>query len=245
MSIAKKTKNFLERLQNLSEKKKKIILWVVVIILAVTMLSFWIGSALKSFSKMSESLKIPSIESPNDSSKNSTADIFQNMNQDNENAIAAQTADWKIYTNSNYNFQIKYPLDWTFREYNSGAAFYPKDKPNEQGSVVVGFYKRGLDYCKIPFDDYVKIAGPSEIQNYESLNTINQGEASDGTKTYQTTWNYTDLQGVGKISLPITYFETKIELCGDVEMLLNDNNYSDIYNKIISTFKFTPINNKT
>lgn len=51
----------------LSENKKKIILWTIVIILAIIMGSFWIKGALKSFSKIGESvadINLPEINMP-------------------------------------------------------------------------------------------------------------------------------------------------------------------------------------
>lgn len=64
MSIAEKNRIFLEKLRNLSDAKKRIILWTVVIILGLTMGYFWINSTVKSFSKMGEPVKIPSIGAP-------------------------------------------------------------------------------------------------------------------------------------------------------------------------------------
>jgi hypothetical protein len=226
--ISEKIKGFLEKLQNLPDHEKKIILWAIVIIFTIILGYFWSIRAtnnLKEIGNNVNQIKFPEIQMP--------ATVSLDIEKQND-----QTAGWKTYTNDKYNFEIKYPLDWNFREYNSGAAFFPKDKPNEQGSINIGFYKRGNAYCKIPFEDYVKIAGPSEIQNYESINTIDGGKDQDGFGAYQITWNYTDSQGFGKISLPITYFEMKSEVCGSIEILLNDNNYSDIYNKIISSFNF-------
>jgi hypothetical protein len=200
---------------------------------------FWINSTVKSFSKIGEPVKIPSIGAPQMPALNILQTTTPSDGTLFVGATASQTADWKIYTNNDYNFQIEYPSDWSAREYGSGVALSPKNKLTQDGAINIEFLKRGVSYCKIPFADYVKIAGPSEIQNYESVNTINEGATDSGLDTYQVTWNYIDMQGAGKISLPIAYFETKPELCGDIEAFLNDNNYSDIYNNIILTFKFT------
>ena len=59
-----KIKNYLEKLQNLPENKKKIILWTIVVILAVIMGFFWIRGAMDSLSKIGEgvqNIKIPEI----------------------------------------------------------------------------------------------------------------------------------------------------------------------------------------
>jgi len=239
MNITSKIKSFLEKLQNLPEHSKKIILWSVVAVFAVILGYFWIINAVSSFDKISKNVaqvKIPEIQVPNVQP--------QNIQTTGLPAQSQQTTEsWKTYTNEKYSFEIKYPADWSFRDYESGAAFFPTEKLSENttgnGSLNVGFNKRGSDYCKIPFEDYVKIAGPSEIQNYESVNTINSGVNGNGIVIYEITWNYTDTQGKGKISLPIDYFQQSPENCGGIEAFLNDNNYSDIYNKIISSFNFT------
>lgn len=226
-------KEFITKLQNLPDKQKKIVLWTIVVILGLIMSYFWINSAMKRFSTIGEAvqdIELPQIETPN-------IDALNNL-------LSDQTADWKTYKNDEYGFEIKYPLDWAFRQYISGAAFFPENKSAENttgnGALNVGFYQRGSNYCEIPFADYVKIAGPSEIQNYESLNIIESGVNNNGIEMYKIAWNYTDFKGDKKVSLPITYFGAANEqLCGSVDAFLNDSSYSDIYSKMISTFKFT------
>ena len=231
MSFTGKIKNFLEKLRELPEHQKKVILWIIVAILGAVMISFWVETALKSFGDIAKSVKVPSIELPKPSFNTNTVAETQKGETDN----------WQTYTNKKYNFEIKYPLDWSVRDYGTGAAISPKNNVTQDGAVNVEFMARGTDYCKIAFADYVKIAGPSEIQGYKSINTINGFALNDNMGMYQITWNYLDSSNVGKISLPITYFEEKPEICGDIEVFLNDNNYSDIYNKIISTFNFIPV----
>ena len=58
---------FLNKLQNLPDNKKKIILWVIVGFLVVIMGYFWIRSAGERLNKMSESIgqiNLPKIETP-------------------------------------------------------------------------------------------------------------------------------------------------------------------------------------
>ena len=232
-----KFKKYLEILRALPDSRKKIILWTLVVILGLVMSYFWIINALNVLQNIGQSIsniKVPGIEKP----------TLENKNIETK---ADEKIQWKKYKNIQYNFEIEYPLDWSLRENNLGAVFFPENKSNENiignGSINIGFYKRGSAYCKIPFDDYVKIAGPSEIQNYNSINKINFGINNNGTKGYEITWNYTDFQGLGKISLPIVYFETKEDLCGSIQIFLNDNNYLDVYNKIVSSFNFIESDN--
>jgi len=48
-------KAYLQKLQNLPEDKKKIVLWVIVAVLAVVMGLFWAVGAINSLSKIGES----------------------------------------------------------------------------------------------------------------------------------------------------------------------------------------------
>jgi len=57
MDLAGKIRGFLTKLQNYSERKKKIILWGIVVILAVTMGYFWVKEAISNVSKIGESIK--------------------------------------------------------------------------------------------------------------------------------------------------------------------------------------------
>lgn len=240
MNIAEKIKIFLGKLQGLPEDNKKAILWIVVVTLAVIMGFLWLPRAIDNLSKIGgafSGIEEIKINSPDISVIDNISDILDVNTQ-----LSKETENWKTYNNIEYGFSIKYPLNWGFREYVSGAEFFPLDKSLENevsiGSFNIGFYSRGLSYCKIPFEDYINIAGPSEIQGYESLNTkktlLNIGEV----KAYQVTWNYKDAQGLGKISLPITYFNIKEEDCGSIEAFLIDNSYLDIYNKVVFTFNF-------
>lgn len=228
MEIAGNIRNFLAKLQNLSEQKKKIVLWTIVVVLACIMGYFWISGAISNLQKAGQ-IKLPKMPDINIPSMGAPLD---------------QTTDWKIFNFSNYGgFEIKYPTDWTFRQYDSGVAFFPQNKASENttgnGMISVGFYSRGANYCQIPFADYVKIAGPSEIQNYESLNTMDEQTNGNGLKMYKTAWNYTDFSGDKKVSLPITYFGSGAgKLCGSFDASLNDANYSDIYDEMLSTFNF-------
>ena len=59
-----KIKDFVQKLQALSDKKKKIVLWTIVVVLGLIMGFFWIRGAIDSFSKIGQSIgevKIPQI----------------------------------------------------------------------------------------------------------------------------------------------------------------------------------------
>lgn len=238
MNFLIKAKNYLEKLRNLPDENKKTILWTIVAITGVVMVFIWIGSIMNGIEKIGKEtngVQLPKIEMPAVPALDSLKIMSDSLNSAGVNGE-------KLYKNVKYGFEVKYPENWSFREYDSGAAFFLTEKAADNttgnGAINLGFYKRGADYCKIPFADYVKTAGPMEIQNFESVNQLEEGTNGNGLKGYVIQWNYKDMQGVEKVSLPITYFEGNSDSCGSFEIFLNDENYSDIYKKVISSFNF-------
>lgn len=76
MKIVEKIRKFLEKLQNLSEQQKKVILWVIVAIMAVIMGFFWVRGAIDSFSKLGGAFQ--NIETPETNTSNiPSLDILQ------------------------------------------------------------------------------------------------------------------------------------------------------------------------
>jgi hypothetical protein len=68
MTFAEKNRIFLAKLQNLPDKKKKIILWTVVAVLGLAMGIFWVRGAINNLSKINgemQSVKIPQMNIPN------------------------------------------------------------------------------------------------------------------------------------------------------------------------------------
>jgi len=97
-------KAYLQKLQGMSDKNKKIVLWAIVAVLAIVMGSFWIKSAGNRLNEISKNIgqiklpEIPQVETPN---IETTPD---------------QTADWQTsekdgagtYINDVYNYEITY-----------------------------------------------------------------------------------------------------------------------------------------
>ena len=150
---------------------------------------------------------------------------------------------WKTYSNTKYGYSINYPNIWTFREFpdiNDGAGFRLSTSINDLKNEFINIDEmgRGESYQKMVFDEYVKNAGPYEIENYNSLATIEKITTNTGIIGYKVTWNFTDRNGKEQVSLPITYFDTKKSNGDTVQVSLNNKNYLDDYNKMILTFKF-------
>ncbi len=76
---------YIEKLQALPENKKKIILFLIVIILALIMGFFWVNEAISNFSKIEKSAK--SINLPTVDVIMPSLDILQTVTPSNENSI--------------------------------------------------------------------------------------------------------------------------------------------------------------
>ena len=86
MNKADKIRDFLVKLQNLPDEKKKIILWTIVAILAFFMGFFWVRGSIKNFSEISEgvqSIKMPSVDT-SDMPKLPNLDILQTVTPTNK-----------------------------------------------------------------------------------------------------------------------------------------------------------------
>ena len=189
---------YLEKLRNLPDKQKKIVLWTIVGLLGVILGYFWLNSSLRRLSEMGQSLEsiklpevqMPSVETPTD-----------------------QTADWKTYINSGYGFEIKYPKDISFREdvYDSNS-------------------------LQVIFSDGKNNVFVADAEKTSKMN-INYNQVVDKTSA---------INGVsGKIIKLITASNDEcysvIAEKGDMTYSFNDDCKIDgaLFNKILSTFKFT------
>jgi len=79
-------RDFILKLQNLSDQKKKIILWTIVVILAVIMGFFWIKGTINTLSKIGESAqntKIPQINT-SDIPATPSLDVLQTATPSNK-----------------------------------------------------------------------------------------------------------------------------------------------------------------
>lgn len=160
-----------------------------------------------------------------------------------------ETANWKTYTNDKFGYTIKYPNDWTYREYpdtQTGAGFRPINKSDEVRYEFINIdAMRGveMDY-NIPFIDYVKKAAIKEIQGFEKLNSIEEINTVSGIKGYKTTWIVSSIRDINKksVSLPITYFDYKKTIGSakymTIQISLENNDYEKTYEQMLLTFKF-------
>lgn len=154
-------KDFLAKLQNLPDNQKKIILWAIVGVLALTMGIFWIRGALNSINKIGESvsqIKLPEVQTPDEE-----APSFE--------ALTDPTADWKTYKNTDYGFEIKYPNGWSVEEDLPNKNFLVKFSEIDNYPVLnIRFLSE--DYSKVLAQEEKRLAEWSK----DSPEGLNSGE---------------------------------------------------------------------
>ena len=174
---------------------------------------------------------------------------YKNNQANDTPSVALNTPALQTYTNTKFGYQVKYPGDWSMREFpdtQTGAGFQPLSSPKDIASECITVDARGTaaDEYNTAFSDYVKKAAAVEIQNYEKLNSIQTIVTASGSVGYETTWIYRTMSGQEKVSLPITYFENNktIEVNNNqlkfktVQISLNDIHCESTYAEMLSSF---------
>lgn len=171
--------------------------------------------------------------------------------QEQTTPITVDNKDWKTYVNTTYGYSIRYPSDWEAREFpdsKSGAAFRPAHTPNDYQYEYISINKYGrIMQDELPnpsFEEYVKNAG-KEIQNYNSLATIEKIMTKSGIVGYTTTWNVSPISSMGKApaeegrSFPRTYFEIPGNSLATIQVEITNDEYIAIYKEMVSSFTIT------
>jgi hypothetical protein len=156
--------------------------------------------------------------------------------------VATPAAAWQTYANLKYAYSIQYPANWYNSEFTekTGSAFASSGIPNNSGSeeIKINAIAKISDSANLSFADYVQIAGVKEF-GYSKLATIKPITTASGVSGYETTWTTQSSNGQVSMSLPITYFEIPSDKTVTIEVFLDKAVDSDIYNQMLSTFKFT------
>lgn len=159
--------------------------------------------------------------------------------------IDEDVIDWQTYTNSKAGYSIDYPNTWTKRESSDGlgAAFQPEGLSDGESNffILISVMKKTLsEDLNQTFEEYAKTAGPQEIQNFQSLSSIKKLTTKFGIIGYTVIWDVASIRGneVNQ-SLPFTYFEKPDDKTVTIQVVLEDENYLDIYDQMISTFQLS------
>jgi len=159
------------------------------------------------------------------------------------------TADTITYKNAKYGFSFKYPKKFSQKidSEGRGMGLIPTEDSidsKEDVIYITTVHKTGDEITsKIPLSEYAKIAGPQEIQNYESLASIETITTKNGDIGYRTTWNRSgpfvngvELSSKNEPSEPITYFDLPGDPYYTVQIRLNNVKYLQDYEEIIRSF---------
>ena len=223
MDIASKIRQFLVKLQNLPDQQKKIILWVIIAVLGLTMGTFWIKGTMDKLSKLSQvKVDLGILKTP-------------------ENQISQpQTDDWKTYTNSDYGFEIKYPMQSGHSNYLSDSIdqFNKNYKDLSIGSSGVDIPTPQGDSSEWHIDvqslDRTKCSDYN-IGSQEVFDIILGGSKG---KKYQnvTTTEHGSFYTITTACIEKNNFAFIIDCIHGGK---SDNYNYDSFNQMLSTFKFT------
>ena len=139
-----------------------------------------------------------------------------------------QTANWKTYTNTQYNFSFKYPPSWisSSESPRPGNVHDPVQEQSFEVYLVSDFNT---------YDEWVDGRRQSEVQKPQALQIgglsavkiVGKGTRQDGTDFYI-------------IDIVIKYNDKVFNLGGDLRSHDQEriNKFSELNNQILSTFKF-------
>ena len=167
--------------------------------------------------------------------------------------IPNPTANWKTYTNAQYGFEFKYPNSYSFKQKEPVAgeiSALPENlkkfatffiyNPDKTVKITVSVYNN-LQY--LPLDDWIKQVSefgtqPSFINEtkYAGSNNINFLRGIYGCcESFDLTAFASYQNRIIEIDDPIAFDEYIKYIHGDIKILSTE----DIFNQILSTFKFT------
>jgi eight-cysteine-cluster-containing protein len=152
-----------------------------------------------------------------------------------EKATKDETSDWKIYKDKKYNFEFKYPKNWSVvneicPDQDETLIIVVKGEVKECDSVNWGL--------EGPYDFIVGIADrfdlDQQIKGREGYISTGESITIDGTKAVKV-WPI--MQAFyGRIEIYLNYKENGFEIFFPYTDY-NDN-YDPVYNQMLSTFKF-------
>jgi len=167
----------------------------------------------------------------------------------NPASVVSENTDLVTYKNSKWGYQIKYSKNFSFKEIldGNGILLIPSEYSgdNSDGAISITAYHKSGDEItsKMPLSEYAKNAAPQEIQNYESLASIETITTTSGDVGYITTWNRSgprmngvELNTKNEPSEPITYFDPAEAPYYAVRVELRDKNYLSEYEQVIKSY---------
>lgn len=162
----------------------------------------------------------------------------------NEEMFEDETADWDVYINEEYGYQIKYPKDWTYTESGIKESFVGFLPPGaEEGGIQLGGEKGWIDYK----GDVTIFVSPNRnresIEEYfgsEFLDFFNLSEGGYYEVKVGGKWGtrFKDLTGPTEIKIDqviIPFDDWFFQFAGS-QIKISDN--LETFDKMLSTFRF-------
>ncbi|MFA4967829.1 MAG: hypothetical protein WC624_06410, partial [Candidatus Margulisiibacteriota bacterium] len=122
------------------------------------------------------------------------------------------------YQNQDFGFAVDYPSTYRLDEIKWVKESTGVTLSTKESSITVQAMPTGTNYANVPFDEYVRIAASSEIQNFNKLASIESFVSDYMIKGYKTWWEaneHQDLDGssINSTSIvgPIYYFAPEIK----------------------------------
>ena len=156
-------------------------------------------------------------------------------------AVQGQTANWKTYINTQYGFEIKYPNNWFMRNISqelpgielSPISFQELDKYN---LATTGKDISSVEFSEsfARFKNVIKINVKNDLppktceSNPPQIQKVKIGDIIGCREEGYTNWTIVNL------SLPLP--DKNLSLLINTT---NENEYLDVFDKVVSTFKFT------
>lgn len=144
---------------------------------------------------------------------------------------AGETANWKIYNNQKYQFTFKYPTNWQLIE------------KGDSGAITVSLYPPDVDLQKLSPDD-------PQIGVQILTSPIPSGNLSQQGIDFITDWKRVTINGIMGFSYKTHQCAPQCTATVDFPIkddqrlkvymttVAEEKGYVDIYNQILSTFKF-------
>lgn len=154
--------------------------------------------------------------------------------------VVDETADWQTYSNGDYKFEMKYPENWKADKCSKTVVFGPKETIEKlvSNGCAVGSAKELIFTINFRTkQQYEEIIVPFRKTD-ENKNVVLDKISVGGLEVSHYISNYIKDASMGfKTGDIITDVLVPVK-DGYLEITLLDNQYIDIYNKIIGSFKF-------
>lgn len=236
--FSEKVRNFIVKLQGLSDAQKKAILLAVVIIAGLPLGIFWVVSSGKIINRVGSNTKpvaLPIINIPE-------FDAFKNLEDKTQFQVVVPSEDteWKTYSNEEYGFKFRYPASWHRKDKTemkySFSAFCPDTDencttnainlyiytPGGNNDMLESWRQQGPGYK----EENIVVGGFSAIKRQESY-------CNSTPRLTSGVFIETD-----NLNLQI---QGPVSECGIDPKTMSEsyNGAEGVLNQILSTFKFT------